>query len=67
MSTSEFLDPQGLAAYLGVPLRTVYAWRSRGEGPQAFRVGRHVRYRRCDVEKWIEGRALADQRRVVGA
>lgn len=45
-----------LADYLGVPAATLYQWRYRREGPPGFRVGRHVRYRWADVEKWIADR-----------
>jgi excisionase family DNA binding protein len=45
-----------LASYLDVPVKTLYAWRYRREGPPAFRVGRHLRYRWSDVERWVEGR-----------
>ena len=51
------LGPQEVADYLGVPIRTVYAWRHRGTGPRGFRVGRHVRYRREDVDAWLEEQA----------
>ncbi|MGF1618095.1 MAG: helix-turn-helix transcriptional regulator [Acidimicrobiia bacterium] len=34
-----------LAAYLDVPVKTLYAWRYKREGPPALRVGRHLRYR----------------------
>lgn len=47
------LTVQELANYLGVPVATIYAWRYRHEGPPGFRVGRHVRFRRSDVEEWI--------------
>lgn len=57
MQMTEFMDPEGLAALLGVPVRTVYAWRHRGEGPRGYKVGRHVRYRVEDVEAWLEDRA----------
>ncbi len=45
-----------LAAYLGVPVKTLYAWRTRNQGPPGFRVGRHLRYRWADVQRWIEQR-----------
>ncbi len=48
------LSPYEVAAYLGVPLATVYRWRSRREGPIGIRVGRHVRYRVGDVERWLD-------------
>jgi len=43
-----------LAAYLQIPEQTVYRWRKRGAGPKGFRVGRHVRFRRDDVDAWLE-------------
>ena len=56
----ESVDPlftvEGLAAYLDVPVATLYAWRCRGEGPLGFRVGKHLRYRTSDVEDWIRDR-----------
>ncbi|WP_227468062.1 helix-turn-helix transcriptional regulator [Microbacterium sp. YJN-G] len=32
------LDVGELAAYLGVPVSTVYDWRTRGLGPRAYRL-----------------------------
>ena len=40
------LDPlmsvDELAEYLGVPVRTVYDWRTTGHGPRGIRIGRHL-------------------------
>lgn len=52
----QLLSTRDLGVYLDVPVTTLYAWRHRGEGPPAFRVGRHLRYRRVDVEEWIRRR-----------
>ena len=41
-----------VAAYLGVPVKTVYAWRSRGRGPKGFRIGKHLRWRVATVFEW---------------
>jgi len=35
----------------------VYRWRSRGDGPVALKVGRHVRYRLDDIGDWLDSRA----------
>ncbi len=45
-----------VAGYLGVPIKTLYAWRYHRQGPPALRVGRHVRYRRSDLEEWVRRR-----------
>ena len=43
-----------LAEELDVPVRTIYAWRTKNYGPRGATFGKHVRYRRSDVEAWIE-------------
>ena len=48
------IDVDELAEYLAIPVKTLYAWRYRREGPPGFRVGRHLRYRWRDVQHWIE-------------
>ena len=50
---------QELAAYLEVPVKTLYAWRYRRQGPPAFLAGRHLRYRWSDVQRWIQQRIEA--------
>ncbi|MBB2941829.1 excisionase family DNA binding protein [Actinoplanes lutulentus] len=46
-------DIEQAAAYLGVPVQTLYAWRKRHYGPPAGRVGRHLRYDPDDVRDWF--------------
>ena len=54
---TEFFSTEGLARYLGVPAATVKAWRYKGTGPRGLRVGKHIRYRRTDVERWLDSQA----------
>jgi excisionase family DNA binding protein len=49
----EWLSPDELADWLGIPTNTIYQWRLRGLGPRGHKIGRHVRYRRADVEAWL--------------
>jgi excisionase family DNA binding protein len=42
-----------VAAYLGVPVTTLHQWRSGRIGPDAFRVGRHLRYDPDVVKRWL--------------
>jgi excisionase family DNA binding protein len=58
----ELLSTLDLASYLGVPVTTLYGWRYKGEGPRASKVGRHLRYRRIDVEAWLDDRGRTDKR-----
>lgn len=44
---------QDVSAYLGVPVCTVYAWRSAGTGPPGRRMGKRLRYRPQDVRDWV--------------
>jgi excisionase family DNA binding protein len=59
MEPDQLLTVEQLAGLLQVPQQTIYAWRSRGEGPPGMKVGRHVRYRRRDVEAWLDSRVSA--------
>lgn len=51
------LQPEEVAEFYAVPELTLTRWRAKGTGPRYFRVGRHVRYRREDVEAWLEEQA----------
>lgn len=48
------LTVEQVAHWLGKPKATLYAWRSRGLGPRAIRVGNVLRYRRSEVERWLD-------------
>lgn len=52
----EVLSIDDLAAELQIPKKTIYNWRSEHpkKGPKGFMVGKHVRFRRADVDTWIE-------------
>lgn len=43
-----------VAEFLGLPVQTLYAWRYHGTGPRAYRCGRHLRYSRGEVLRWLE-------------
>jgi excisionase family DNA binding protein len=57
VQTAEFFSTEGLARYLGVPPATVKQWRHKRTGPRGIRVGKYVRYRRADVEQWLDSQA----------
>ncbi len=47
------MDVAELAAYLGLPVSTVYDWRVHGKGPVAYRFGKHLKFAVSDVRAWI--------------
>jgi excisionase family DNA binding protein len=57
VAPDDLLTPLQLAEVLGISVRTLYNWRSQRKGPPGFRVGSHVRYRRSDVEAWLDEQA----------
>ncbi len=58
--SQRLLTVQDLAAYLDVPVKTIYTWRHRNTGPRGFRMARHLRYRWADVEEWLAELAARD-------
>ena len=42
------------AAYVGVPLQTLYVWAVRGTGPKRIKVGRYTRYRKSEIDAWLD-------------
>jgi excisionase family DNA binding protein len=54
---SRLLSVDELAAYLGVPKKTVYGcWRQWGL--RGYRVGRYLRFRERQVEEWLQSREV---------
>ena len=41
-----------VAAFLGVPKKTIYSWRTASKGPKGFRVGKHLRWHPRTVFEW---------------
>lgn len=56
-SPDSLLTPTEVAEWLQVPLKTLYTWRHLGRGPVGRRVGKHIRYARQDVERWLDEQA----------
>ena len=47
------LSIEMLADYVGVPVVTIYRWRTEGKGPRALRIGRHLKFALSDVQAWL--------------
>lgn len=49
----ELLTIDEVSAYLKVPVETLRKWRAEGRGPNAVKLGRHLRYRKDEVDRWV--------------
>lgn len=54
--TDKLMTPAEVAEMLNMPVATLREWRAKRTGPRGYRIGRHVRYRREEVERWLEER-----------
>jgi len=54
------LSVEDLATYLDVPIKTIYAWRHHKSGPSGIRIGKHLRFRWSEVERWLAELATQD-------
>lgn len=60
-SLDPLLTPEDLSAIVVIPLATIHQWSHRGGGPPALKIGRHLRYRRSDVDRWLESKRSSAQ------
>jgi excisionase family DNA binding protein len=56
----EMSDPEPLRSindlckWLDIPIKTIYRWTSdRRSGFPSYRVGRHLRFRFSEIERWL--------------
>lgn len=50
------------AEVLNLSIRTLQAWRVKGNGPLFVRAGRSIRYRRHDLHSWITSKTVSSTR-----
>lgn len=48
------LNIDELAGYLGVPVSTIYDWRTNGKGPRAYRFGKRIMFGITDIRTWMD-------------
>ena len=65
LSNENALNERQAARYLGVSAGTLRLWRSENRSPRYFRAGKLIRFRRADLDAWIEARLSTPQ--AVGA
>jgi excisionase family DNA binding protein len=61
MSDDRWMSVEDVAAYLGVRRGTVYKWVER-LGLPARKVGRLLRFKRSEIDAWVERRAAGEEK-----
>ncbi|MEE8602210.1 helix-turn-helix transcriptional regulator [Euzebya tangerina] len=58
-SADRLLTLDEVASFLGIPKSTLYAWRSMSpkQGPRGIKVGKYVRVRQSELDRWLEEQA----------
>jgi len=55
---NELMNTREAASYLRLGKPTIERFRMTGEGPAYLKLGGAVRYRRCDLDAWLESRLI---------
>jgi excisionase family DNA binding protein len=57
MSDDQLMTPEQLVEYLQLKsVQVIYKWNATGTGPAYFCVGRHIRFKKSEVDVWLETR-----------
>lgn len=51
---SELMTLREMCNALGITEATAYYWRQTRKGPKGARIGKNLRYRRSDVDQWVD-------------
>lgn len=52
----ELLAAKHIGGEPPLDVKTMQSWRLKGTGPAFLKIGRLVRYRRADLDSWLESR-----------
>lgn len=56
----QYLTPQQAADYLGMSKSFLDKARVHGDGPPYFKIGNRVRYRRDELDAWMEAHRMSN-------
>lgn len=58
----DIMGVRAASSFLGVAENTLRYWRQVGQGPQSFKLGRRICYRRDELERWLTEQEAATVR-----
>ena len=60
MIESKWLTLEDVSLELGIPLKTVYYYHKLGQGPVAYKFGKHIRIKKEDFDSWVTSRGMSN-------
>jgi predicted DNA-binding transcriptional regulator AlpA len=54
----EMLSPTEVEELYGIKVKTLAAWRLQSTGPDYFKLGNLVRYKKSEMDLWVEDRRV---------
>ncbi|MEF3696744.1 helix-turn-helix domain-containing protein [Desulfolutivibrio sp.] len=63
MNSFGLIDEKDAAAYLGLSVKTLQAWRFTHRPPKYLRLGRSIRYRLSDLDAFLNANLIDPERR----
>ena len=54
IAADPLLNERQVATLTGMSVRSLQTWRLRGGGPAYVKLGTAVRYRRADIDAWLQ-------------
>jgi predicted site-specific integrase-resolvase len=57
----QYKTPEQVADRYQISPDTLKEWRYRGRGPKYIRIGKRVRYREADLERWEQEQEAANR------
>lgn len=55
------LIPDKAAHYIGISVHLLNKWRSQGKGPPYYKLGGIVKYKRKDLDEWVEAQRVTPE------
>ncbi|MFJ4166845.1 helix-turn-helix transcriptional regulator [Microbacterium sp. NPDC089698] len=49
------LTIEQLSTWMQIPVSTIRQWRLDGTGPVPLKMGKHLRYPKDEIERWLAG------------
>ena len=54
----KWLTLEDISLELGIPIKSIYYYHENGEGPTAYKFGKHIKVKKEDFDSWVASREI---------